>query len=131
MPASVLTVDESVLKAENIRGETLVRRGEGMDTVMMKRTKLIAAVGISFAMLMGAAEKPAGAITAELAKKCRAMAIKAHPYKMPGEKGAGSAAAERDYFNECIARGGGMPDESAGGGQSGGGQAPAPPPAKQ
>jgi hypothetical protein len=97
---------------------------------MMKRTKLIAVLGISFATLMGAAEKPAGAITAELAKKCRAMAIKAHPYKMPGE-GAGSAVAERDYFSACIARGGNMPDASAGGGQSGGGQAAAPPPAKQ
>jgi hypothetical protein len=77
--------------------------------------------------LIGAAEQRAGAITAELAKKCRAMALKAHPYQMVGEKGKGSAAAERDYFNQCVARGGNMPDESGSGGQSGGAQAPAPP----
>ena len=95
---------------------------------MMKHTKVITVLGISLAMLIGAAEQRAGAITAELAKKCRAMALKAHPFQMAGEKGPGSAAAERDYFNQCVARGGNMPDESASGGQSGGAQAPAAPP---
>jgi hypothetical protein len=94
---------------------------------MMKHTKVVTVLGISFAILIGVAEQRAGAITAELAKKCRAMALKAHPYQMVGEKGHGSAAAERDYFNQCVARGGNMPDESKSGGQSGGAQAPTPP----
>ena len=49
----------------------------------------------------------ASAITVELAKKCRAMAIKAHPPKMAGSKAAaGVEKVERDYFNACVAKGG-------------------------
>lgn len=108
----------------------LVRSGGGVVSVMMRRTKIMAVLGISVATFMGAAEKPAGAITAELAKKCRAMAIKAHPYKMPGVQGAGTAAAERDYYSQCIARGGNMPQENSSGGK-GSTEPPAPPSAKQ
>ena len=65
-------------------------------------------------LVLGAATASTGApaITAELAKKCRALAIKAHPYKLAGAKGPGSAQAEREYFKECVARGGDMPDEN-------------------
>ena len=44
----------------------------------------------------------------ELAKKCRDLAIKAHPYELPGAK-AGNASAERGYFSECVSHNGKMP----------------------
>jgi hypothetical protein len=50
--------------------------------------------------------KAAGQISAELAKKCRSLAIKAHP--KAGSKAY--AQAQRDYFQDCIAKGGNMPD---------------------
>ena len=43
----------------------------------------------------------ASAISADLAKECRAMAFKAHPPTPPGAK-AGSAGAERDFYRACI-----------------------------
>lgn len=94
---------------------------------MVRNVRIIAALGIGAMVLSAfAAGAPAAAITAELAKKCRALAIKAHPYKLPGQKGPGSAEAERAYFNECVAKGGNMSDEApAGESQSGQGAAPA------
>jgi hypothetical protein len=53
--------------------------------------------------------KTAGPISAELAKKCRALAIKAHPTERAGSRAY--AQAQRDYFQDCIAKGGNMPDE--------------------
>jgi hypothetical protein len=44
----------------------------------------------------------------ELAKTCRALAIKAHLTERAG-RGA-YAQAQRDYFQDCIAKGGNMPD---------------------
>jgi len=52
--------------------------------------------------------KTAGPISAELAKKCRALAIKAHRTERAGTKAY--AQAQRDYFQDCIAKGGNMPD---------------------
>ena len=46
--------------------------------------------------------------TAEVAKKCRALAVKAHPTQPAGSKG-GAEQAQRDYFRDCIAKGGNMP----------------------
>jgi hypothetical protein len=54
------------------------------------------------------APAPAVAISADLAKKCRAMAIKAHPPARPGTKPY--AQAERDFFSECVAKNGQMQD---------------------
>src|SRR3974390_2413248 len=48
------------------------------------------------------------AITAELARKCRLMAIQAHPTPLPGLKNTGVAAAQRNYFNDCVAHEGKM-----------------------
>ena len=50
----------------------------------------------------------AGPISAELAKKCRALAIKAHPNERAGT--IPYAQAQRDYFQTCIAKGGNMPE---------------------
>jgi len=52
--------------------------------------------------------QPASAISVELAKKCRAMAIKAHPTQIAGTKQPGIEKAQRDYFRECIAKDGKM-----------------------
>jgi hypothetical protein len=47
--------------------------------------------------------------SAELAKKCRALAIKAHPTRPAGSK-AGSEQAQRGYFRDCIVKDGNMPE---------------------
>jgi hypothetical protein len=49
--------------------------------------------------------QPASALSAEIAKECRAMAIKANPNPKPGSKASGADKAQRDYFRECIAKG--------------------------
>jgi hypothetical protein len=55
---------------------------------------------------------PAAAISAELANKCRDMAIKSHPPPFPlGNKAY--AQAERDFFRSCIAKKGQMRDSDA------------------
>jgi hypothetical protein len=46
--------------------------------------------------------KTAGPISAELAKKCRALAIKAHPTERAGSRPY--AQAQRDYFQDCVAK---------------------------
>ncbi len=57
------------------------------------------------------AGSPATAITADLAKKCREMAVKAHPPpKPPGNKAY--AQAERDFFRECVSKDGHMDDNN-------------------
>ena len=38
---------------------------------------------------------------------CRDMAIKAHPYTLPGFK-SGNAEVERSYFKDSVAKGGNM-----------------------
>jgi hypothetical protein len=47
------------------------------------------------------------AISAELAKTCRALAIKAHPTQPAGSRTA-SGEAQRRYFQECVAKRGNM-----------------------
>jgi hypothetical protein len=54
--------------------------------------------------------KTTGPISAELAKKCRALAIKAHPTERAGSRDGAYAQTQRDYFQDCIAKGGNMPD---------------------
>src|SRR5215831_2342925 len=48
-------------------------------------------------------------ISAELAKRCRALAIKAHPTQPAGTRNAWGQA-QRDYFQECVAKSGDMQD---------------------
>ncbi|MGA2127521.1 MAG: hypothetical protein ABSG76_15370 [Xanthobacteraceae bacterium] len=48
------------------------------------------------------AAAPAAAITAEVAKKCREVAVKAHPPQPAGTKNY--AQAERDTFRDCVAQ---------------------------
>jgi hypothetical protein len=49
-------------------------------------------------------------VSAELAKKCREMAVKAHPPQPAGT--SPYAAAQRDYFRECVAKGGNMEEKN-------------------
>jgi hypothetical protein len=56
------------------------------------------------------ATPPAMAITADLANKCRQLAIKAHPPQRIGAK-TGAAGAERKYYRDCIANGGSAADK--------------------
>ncbi|HZP75187.1 MAG TPA: hypothetical protein VFB45_03500 [Pseudolabrys sp.] len=67
---------------------------------------------IAAAALTTAAIPPAHAeITAELANKCRALMVKAHPTLMYGS--TGSAGAQRTYFKDCLAHNGDMPEPAA------------------
>ena len=55
---------------------------------------------------------PAFAITVELAKKCQAMAYKAHPPTLAGVK-TGTAQAQRDFYRTCIDNNGTMPADNS------------------
>ena len=73
---------------------------------------LVAAVVLSTATID---VSPAFAISAELARKCRAEALKAYPMTLPGTK-TGNAKAEREAYERCIAEhteapGGGQPQQ--------------------
>ena len=57
--------------------------------------------------------KPASAISVELAKKCRAMALAAHPTTRTGVK-HGTAAAERAFYNSCLEHNGTPPETESG-----------------
>ncbi len=72
-------------------------------------TTAIRMIGWSAALTLAlAAAAPLhAAITPQLAKTCRAMMIKAHPLEVFGP--TGSAAAQRHYFAECVARNADMP----------------------
>ena len=83
-------------------------RGNEYVIYMAKLAKnLIALMVLSLAVYLPMTY-PSSAISAELAKKCRAMAIKAHPNPIPGSKASGAEKAEREYFQTCIAKGGKM-----------------------
>jgi hypothetical protein len=60
-------------------------------------------------ILIVCAASPAAAISADLANKCRDIAIKAHPPPFPpGNKAY--AQAERDFFGTCVSKNGQVPD---------------------
>jgi hypothetical protein len=80
----------------------------------MRKSSNISAAAIPVASTLAAAlivlfttVGPAAAITVELAKKCRQMAINSHPPPIPpGNKAY--AEAERSYFQECVKKNGDM-----------------------
>jgi hypothetical protein len=69
--------------------------------------KVTVVLGMAVAVTACLQTQPAMAISVELAKMCRNMAIKAHPYTLPGFK-SGNAEVERSYFKDCVAKGGNM-----------------------
>ena len=67
----------------------------------------IGMIGMAVALavaLLGSTGGPADAITADLAKKCRELAIKAYPPQPAGTRPY--AGAERAVFRDCVAHGG-------------------------
>jgi len=71
-------------------------------------------IAITFLALMASVAstgKAAAAPSAELARKCRDMMIKAYPPVRAGSP-HGNAQKERDYFQTCIARKGKMEEPS-------------------
>jgi hypothetical protein len=62
---------------------------------------------VTLALGLSSAATPShAAISADLAKKCRAMMVEAHPSQFYGA--TGTAAVQRDYFKQCISRQGRM-----------------------
>jgi hypothetical protein len=58
------------------------------------------------------ATAPEGPPSAALARICRELSIKAHP-TVPAGSAKGHAQLQREYFQECIARGGKMGDDAS------------------
>lgn len=71
--------------------------------------KLFASMALASVVYLPLAD-PSRAISADLAKKCRAMATKAHPTPIAGSKAKGVEKAEREYFRACVANNGKMDD---------------------
>jgi len=86
------------------------RKSHRADKIM--RTHLISVAAVMSALAtVFCTTLPALAITRELAIKCRAMAIKAHP---PSPAGSSPyAQAERQYYEECISKNGAMPTDNS------------------
>ncbi len=65
-------------------------------------------VAFALTLTIGAASPANAQISAELAKKCQQLMVKAHPTELYGS--SGTAAAQRTYFEECVRRQGNMPE---------------------
>lgn len=83
---------------------------------MSNNLQRVAAIFVLVHIAAMAVVSPAAAISADLAKKCRGMAIKAHPPEPVGT--TPYAQLERDFFRNCIAKNGEMPDSDNGSGQT-------------
>lgn len=59
----------------------------------------------------------ASAISAELAKKCRALALKAYPVQPTGSK-SGNAGEMRGYYANCLNHNGNVTETAPSGGSS-------------
>jgi hypothetical protein len=71
------------------------------------------AIGFGIVGLVSAGvPNPASAITAELARTCKALTSKQFPPREPGNPAAGSTKGDgreqQSYFNKCIANNGKM-----------------------
>jgi len=75
-----------------------------------KMVKLLPVLGV--ASLVSSVGHAAPAPTAELAKKCREMMIRAYPTARPGYK-TNNAQKQREYFQTCIAQKGKMEGDAA------------------
>jgi hypothetical protein len=72
-------------------------------------TRIPITVALLTAMIgaASAVDEPQRSPAAALAKKCRELAVKAHPRAVAGSK-TGTAKAEREYFAACISKNGEM-----------------------
>jgi hypothetical protein len=75
---------------------------------LKSRSLLAVLVGIG----VGPMTVSASAVTAEVAKKCDALTMKAFPPRVPGNPAAGTAKGTPrsvgSYFTKCVANGGNM-----------------------
>jgi hypothetical protein len=82
-----------------------------MNTIIRALGSLIALTLAGSTLLAETEPEPhsdkAAPISTELAKTCRALAIKAHPTQPAGSRTA-SGEAQRRYFQECVAKRGNM-----------------------
>jgi hypothetical protein len=72
---------------------------------MIRPRKVLAAFVVIAATANLACAQSATGITADLAKKCREEALKAHPTPKAGSKASGAEKAQRDFFQACISKG--------------------------
>jgi len=72
-----------------------------MNSLRRKRRLIGASAVLALALL----PTVASSITAELAKKCRTMAISAYPTMLAGSR-KGSAENQREFFQRCVAQNG-------------------------
>ncbi len=84
---------------------------EGRSMVGIIILTVVAAVMVLVQVLILSPVPSVAAISADLARKCREMAIKAHPPKPAGTKAY--AQAERDFFRECISKNGEMQENGS------------------
>jgi hypothetical protein len=87
---------------------SVVRSVLEIDGASMKNLAKVILVVLAPVFAVGAVGPVQAQISAELAKKCRALMVKAHPTKLYGRTGA--EAAQRTYFQICISKKGDMPE---------------------
>jgi len=96
----------------------------------VRRLQLLLLACIGAALASPLSTEPASAITAELAKKCRQLALEAHPPVRAGTK-AGTSAEFRAFYQSCLANNGTPPSTGAKAGSGSppqqSGSSPAPP----
>jgi hypothetical protein len=68
-------------------------------------TFFVAGIVLVFVTVAARGQTSSAPPSAELAKKCREMAVKAHPPSVAGSA-KGTAQVEREYFKKCIEGGG-------------------------
>ena len=82
-----------------------------MFTIPSFRSALLALICIA---LGSSISYPAGAVTVEVARKCKVLTDKAYPPREPGNPAAGSAKgtglAAQGFFDKCVANGGKVDD---------------------
>jgi hypothetical protein len=78
--------------------------------VFSRLIKVLVASGMA-TLLASAIASPASALTADVAKKCRELMVKAHP-PLPAGSTKGSSQAQREYFRACVAQDGKMDETS-------------------
>jgi hypothetical protein len=83
---------------------------------MFTNLKIASVLFALVCVAVGCITGSASAVTAQLAKKCQALAAQAFPPRVPGNPAAGSAKgtgqSQRDYFNRCVANGGKLDDDT-------------------
>jgi hypothetical protein len=106
--ADVCRLGVKILAGGNILKEWRTREAPVMSAtrITCACAMMAAALTSSFAQQQVSAQQQTQQVSAELAKKCREMAVKAHPTQLAGT--SPYAAAQREYFRQCIAKGGNM-----------------------